>query len=992
MLSYMSKLTKILSLLCFLTPALNAQVLPSRSWKTISVAEFEVIYDAEHQALAELYASRLERLSPLMRTHWPRIPTKTIIVLNDRTDVTNGFATFLPYPYIMIYPVLPSSMDTIGEYDDWAWELLVHEYTHVLSFEQRRGVVRALSWLFGNIITPNGLLPSWWLEGVAVESETQFSRAGRLRSRMQEASLRALTLSGKLGQVRLREANEAEIPSWPYGGRPYLFGSLLWSELIAAYGLKNMGELHDQLGGRAPYFISGVLSDSLKGATSVDLFQQAQNNAKKEAEAQLAELNKVPVTAGTTVDAEMRESLSPALSPDGLKLAYVGRNQVLRRRVQVLVRGRPEEAFSTAHRISNFGKDWDANLPGSLPRRDGHDHSHDHDAPPGGNINRISWHPSSNSFVFDQVTTKNRYEEFSNLWVFQLSTGKSERITTDGRAREPSYSPDGKKIAFVLNGPSRTALAIYDVESKTTRIEYQPELQARVSFPSWLDSQRIIFSLRQSGEEQALIKTLERNELQRVLTPWKDPLFFNVFNDRALFTSTQNGVRNLYTATPDLKIVKPVTHSATQVFTSTYDRGTRAYYYTEINENGFVLRSVPEEDTARLPPDLPKIQRLWADRYPASTAETMATSQSETAGSTSQNSQKYEPRDYSPYGYLWPRYWLPFFGLDAQGMAITASTSGQDPLSKHAYAMTASYDTSINQGGFVASYSNRIFWPTITLSGSDLWSRGATASLLSHVQQAQLVASWEIASVSPDWMMGAGYLGLRQERLNGRLSQHGPVVLTSYSSSGATPAQVTPEGGWNAFTIMSRRQLVELPRANFVADVGFVGYWSRFLPKRNALMLRLLGRYSDQLLDPTSLEQTTSLIASSSVLAPIYIMRGYAPGSFLVRNLVNPVLEYRFPITRLDVGPDTMPFYFRRLHGAIVADALVFDGLIFDANTIRFSHQKFSNWFWNAGIEGRMDMNVGYHIPLTFFAGVYWPMSIEYLNSNTPQFAFGLSL
>ncbi|WP_374032016.1 hypothetical protein [Bdellovibrio bacteriovorus] len=198
------------------------EVPPQLKWKTLKTAHFEVIFNAEQQDLGYLYAEKLEKAYSELRSYFHSRPDKTIVIINDKTDVTNGYATRIPYPHIMAYPVLPGPEESLSDTGDWAFELLAHEYTHILTFEPANGIMKPLRAVFGTIIAPNILMPQWWKEGVAVEMETRLSDHGRLRSHYQDATVRAMVDAKTLRDFDIAEANE-NIYTWPQGARPYLF-------------------------------------------------------------------------------------------------------------------------------------------------------------------------------------------------------------------------------------------------------------------------------------------------------------------------------------------------------------------------------------------------------------------------------------------------------------------------------------------------------------------------------------------------------------------------------------------------------------------------------------------------------------------------------------------------------------------------------------------------------------------------------------------------
>ena len=103
---------------------------------------------------------------------------------------------------------------------------------------------------------PNGILPRWYLEGLAVESESQFTDFGRLKSPRTFAEYRAFVEDAVLHKEDIARINETMIPSYPFGERPYILGSLLW-EHMAQFGPPDVVDrLNQRYSRRFPFIIN----------------------------------------------------------------------------------------------------------------------------------------------------------------------------------------------------------------------------------------------------------------------------------------------------------------------------------------------------------------------------------------------------------------------------------------------------------------------------------------------------------------------------------------------------------------------------------------------------------------------------------------------------------------------------------------------------------------------------------------------------------------
>src|SRR6266850_2135241 len=176
-----------------LLAALPAAALDPRfDWATLETPHFEVHY---HQGMYR-YAQRVaraaelsyERLFPLL-DHQPS--ERTQIVVQDDTDFANGNASPVLYNLIHAFAAPPDSRSTLADFDDDVYELISHEYTHILHLDTVLGLPGAVNEVFGKIWIPNGIQPIWFIEGIATFAESEVSSAGRVRSSEQDMVVRA---------------------------------------------------------------------------------------------------------------------------------------------------------------------------------------------------------------------------------------------------------------------------------------------------------------------------------------------------------------------------------------------------------------------------------------------------------------------------------------------------------------------------------------------------------------------------------------------------------------------------------------------------------------------------------------------------------------------------------------------------------------------------------------------------------------------------------
>jgi hypothetical protein len=965
-----------LSVCLFYSLQSMAQVLPETKWKVRSLVNFDLIYDASHQEMADLYSLQLEKIAQILHPFFPPRESRTAIVLVDRTDQVNGFATPFPYSMIQIFPVMPGPMDSIGEYSDWTWELLTHEYTHVLAIEPRRGAVSVLKGIFGSIMVPNILLPRWWHEGLAVDTETRFSEGGRLRSTYQDATITALVKDQKWKTVKISEINESTIPTWPYGSRPYLYGSVFWSYLLDKYQKGIMHDLTWNYAGRLPY----LLNDSARKYLDSEyepLFKAALEDTDKKVQSRLSSLRAKKTSQLVSLDLPFTETMSPAISPDGLKLAFISRDETLRRRIQILKRPNLQTAFSKEHLLKAVdygeGEGLEESVPG-IPRRE------QPDAPPGGSILRLSWFPDSNRLVYDKLEVQSRYEERFELHIYNLSQGRSEKIENVDRAREPSVSPDSKYIAYTYIDSGRASLGLYDTTTGTTQFLFKAALNARVSYPQFLDGENILFSYRKNGKEDLRVFNI-KNKTENKFSSTLKQLRFPLVNKNGLFaTSSQNGINNIYKIEKNDR-TRPLSHSETSLFAFDQDLATGDFYVSEMTSEGIKIFRLPANESQATPIPLPIVKPLYADHYPDYKPQ---------YDLTKSNILKDE-RDYSPWGYMWPRWWIPSLWSTGRNTYASFVTSGIDPLGKHAYSLYWGWDDETHNGSYAASYLNNSTHFEIPITIMDIKVKRAGSISDNRTRLQAIDFGRQLLFWTPDAKLSLGYTQLTRDQDYLSTKQRGPRLTFNYANYSMSGAMVSPESGWGAWARTTRF----LPSTDYLDynlfEGSLVGYWSKWLPARHAIMAKFSNQYIDREVASANFAATSQLPVSVNSEIPQYLLRGFPAGTLQGRTLSVANLEYRFPLVNTYRGWGVVPIFIRRFHGAIVADAGQTNGFGYNATTVQYQTVPNNLWHYSGGAEVKMDMTIGYHFGFTLFAGAYWPAPNS-LNHRDTQYVIGTQL
>lgn len=934
-------------LVSFSQPIFAQRIGDSREkWQMLTTPHFEIFYSAEQQDLGLYYARIAEQSYAEIMTIFTVAPKeKIVVILNDSTDAPNGFTTLLPYAYIMIYPVQAGRDDALSESGEWAKELFIHELAHVMQLYPAEDLYKLAKPLFGTIVAPNLLLPLWWKEGMAVEIESRFTHQGRTRSYFQDAGIRALVLEKKLFHYTLAEANEM-LPTWPYGSRPYLFGSMLMSDI----GTKDQGKAINELtlghAARLPYWVEAP-HEKIYGYNYESHYLLTLDAYQRQGEEQLKTLESVTPSKTSAIDPNLISGRHPRFNSSGETLALVSTDK-------------------KGKKIAFYNFNQQENKWEKLKFKKA----------PDGDISTFEFHPSQNKIVFAKMDLVDAKRNFSDLYTFDLDEDKEKKLTTSARAKNPIWNQHGNVIYFISTFNGKTQIKALNVATESIDQLLELGFNERLHEMALYSESELFVGIKDSkGNLQTKLFNLSSHKLSDFKISSPEAEHFKKRFGKIYFTSVKNGVSNIYQF-KNANDEVPVSHLLTGALD--FDVNKDNYAIATIHTaGGFQVQGFD------LTPykTLPKISNKFRDRY--SYVETPIADYEYTTG------------DAKSLKYLYPHYWIPFISTSSANNSVffQAVTGSQDPLLIHRYNLAVDYDSFIKKIGYDFDYINSAFtWP-LTLSATRNFRPIGNTNIFIDRSLATVGFVPDTFKISPKFTMNAGLQFSEVEQSDIRTRHSGPYVQLSYKSISQTLFDIYPTSGWGAFLQLENQKSMMQDTPDLFSDYdqatgALVGYNSRWLPDDHSLYGKFSFLHTFQKVSTRFGTSNAVFPTLSDSNMPDFVLRGYDVGQFFGSRMLSLNTEYRFPLRTLNSGSGTYFYYLKRVNGAIVVDGLTVTGGGFDKNDI-LKAQNMGRSFWSAGAEARLETTLGYLLPVNFIFGIYRPLSPQYAQD---EFQSGLSL
>lgn len=922
--------------LSFLFPKAVMALDPNIHWKILHTPHFEIIYDAKQKNLAWEYALQAERSYQILTPYFSTSPPKTVLYIDDSTDISNGFATGIPRSTIGLYPVLPERNTYISHYGNWAEELVLHEYTHILTFEPAYGVWGILRFLFGTITRPNALTPRWYLEGYAIQTESQFTQFGRLKSPKTHNFIRALVEDQKWGTESLADINEISTPIYPYGTRPYFYGGLLMNHLEYFNTLHGLNRINDDYGYRIPYALNSPIKKHL-GQDLQTLLNDMYTRRETVAKNQIEKIKTRPVSQPEQVtNPKHHFASSPTISPNQLLLAYIitpplEENQILLKR-----RNTTQESFQDKKPEVLFSQK---------------------------EIKRLAWSQDSQTLLFDAIETYKHHYSYYDLYEYNLSTRKIEQLTFGARAHSPTFSADDSEILFVQNIPGNTQLARLKRKTKEIDILYTPPLQHRITNPTLVKKHTLIYGERNTQGKESLNKLDLKTQKKTIILKKYAPSYpLRSIDGRLLFISEHTGVSNLYLSNTKLTSAIALTNTTTEIFDGTIDTATQKLYVSHLRSKGLQLETLSQN--TQFPP---KIDLQEGEQWKKPKDISVDTS-------------GFSETEYNGLSYLFPKFWIPGVLLLDRGVYFDVSLQGSDPLVHHFYLLNLGYDTLTKRPSYTATYTNKQTPIDLSLSYSDRHSYLYGSKLIHRNKTVALDSQFFLPGLSSNWSASASLLYTHSEVsdiVNVKLGA--PSIGITYNKPAKKSSVFSPLSG-GEFSLSYAHYLKELGDMTFgeINASGEMYISPNWFPKDTVMRMKLNSTWSP---DNRKIFSNTTSAGGDVAFAlgkDTFRVRGYAPGEFIGYSVAVWSEEFRFPLWSIYKGYGSFPLFAKYLWGTIFMDTVTLDGRAYNSVDEEFESVKLGRFFTGVGAELNLDMTLSYHAPVTLYLGLHYGLSVEH--------------
>ena len=492
---------KILLLILFLCSIFSSVF----AYQQIETQHTRIIFEKQDQIFAQEVASFADEVYENLASYLDyESDGKVPVVMTGKTAWANGY--YAPFPAsIYLYITSPDNRFIGSRTSSWLKSLYTHELTHYLHLNAKVGPAKVLDFLGPGVRAFSTVfMPGWWIEGITTHTETAFAEGGRGDSLPFELSYQVPLQEGAMWSLAQGAYNGPFAPS----GRIYVTGYLMVDYLIKTYGVDAFNTINRKFAA-FPFLGLSPAFRKVTGYSAKELFTFALEERSNPYEAIEGEIISIRDKGNSYLPQKIGLGLvGYRESPyDGSALYRYEDGKEPERLFSLPISGRSSIALSDTVALLSVD---------SVDPTD----------------------PSSLSLA--QVS-------YSDLYLLNLESRTSKRLTENQRLVHPSLSGDGNRAVASRISGSFYELVEIDLEEKSVDPLYKEERTSLLEPSLNTDGSLLVFLALQEGNSS--IKLLDQRGMVHTLVgPTQNELRSPLFTEDGsiLFVGEQEGVFSVY--------------------------------------------------------------------------------------------------------------------------------------------------------------------------------------------------------------------------------------------------------------------------------------------------------------------------------------------------------------------------------------------------------------------------------------------------------------
>jgi hypothetical protein len=892
---------------------------------------FTVYWHESTAAIAPDVVQMCERAHELLAPVFGAPPFRTHVVLTDSFDSANGSATVVPLQIMRLQAMPPESSSSLGHFDNWMWNLIVHEYTHVLHLSRMSWPFRVFNLPAGRRAAPHQQLPRWLIEGIATWAESAFSGTGRVHQPLFQSYLRVMAFEDRFPTLGSLNG----VPTWwPNGTAWYLFGGFFVDDLVREYGISALSEFLEVYGNRLIPFGISVSFEQATGRGIEVLWSDFQRRTRERATADHVRLTTAGLTPIDVVSDGSFGQRYVTATRDSRCMAWMQDDGVHPWRIRVRCADSPLVELNGPRRRHGGGAHSHGPTPTQIVEEPA----------------EFDIHPDGRHVLISQTVGYRDGYAFRDLFEVDLQTGDWARLTNAARAREPRYSPSGAWIAFVQPVAGRTDLVVMERSTGAMNRVGTVEPWTQWSRPSWGHSDAELFaSWHEPGQGRTIVRAdlgtggivrITRGMSGHQYDPWWSDATGELY-----FTSDGGGFFDVHVWNANTGSIARLSRSFGGLHSPALwldGTGETWVVASELTATGFRVVRFARTDTTAAAPVSPRV-------IPVPTSLQL----SEFDGWQGGIEQSRQVERMNSLLRVRPFRWQPTLTSALGSTLYGLSANGGDPAGVHAFAADVQWESGEAIPVWQAGWTTQALPATLGLNTS--------GRPIERPERFQVGGEFE-PYTELEWMAGASVSG-RIPWIGSGHSLSGSWTFQRYVPTGSLDVIARPEDpvpqvpdrfrydgvsvGWGWRDTWAANQSVSTERGTALglslrarstqlgadADTGEVSWnGAQYIPmpwhSRHVLAVQAGGAFGRtrgvgrRLFAVGGLPAQDVLTALNGGLPyGTFHVRGYAPTIRVGDRYFLTNVEYRLPLVDLNAGAATLPVFLQRVWLAGFVDA-----------------------------------------------------------------------